>query len=474
MSIVNLSIAEVLEILIQGAWRRRWIIVAPIVIFSMLAVVVLLTWPRNYSARALLMLQESGSADPLMGGGGRQSRLKAEEIDTLLKSDRVLADALLDMNVGRKPLTASDLEGNIKSLKRRLFVGVVGNEFIEISLNDTDREGIGDRLSIIMTSFFERLLARENTMKTAREFALEQRQRDVATTSAAVDAWIARARSAGARDELPPTEMDALHKRQASLETTVAASAQALLHAGFNMATLEQAITEELRSFSRSKDAEEFGTLSERLGQLKELESRLAEYRAVGLEIANLKLGSARRMAASLDQVKGNPQDPPELLKSELALIESRYAESVDQLAKHVKLAKRGTGPSLTPLGLIAPDSIRIIDEPRDPETPTTSILKILLACIAAGLGMGGGLAVLAEQLDDRIYDRRNLASLTGIDVIYRVPAFGMEHDTPAKTDAEADTPSDGIAATRGRLAKLVPKKQSEGTGRDKQIGKTA
>lgn len=450
---MNLSIAEVLEIVINAAWRRKRLIIAPILVFSALAVLAVFAWPRTYATRALLMLQEQGSSDPLSIGGGttRQGRLKAEEIDMLLKSERVLFGAILDFNVGNKPLSARDLEGEIRSLRKRIGVGVVGTDFIEVELRDSQRAGIGERLSIIMTRFFERLLEREDSMTTARAFALQQRHRAVAATGAAIEDWATRAKTAGATGSNIDDRLAELQKKYASLEEKLKQSAGTLLPADANLGMLDQLINEELRQATgRSRRADSLAGLSDRVSELKSLEAELSAYRSVGAEISELVTANAREMAHSLRNLPPNPDNKVTELLSEWESLDARYAEATEHYGKHVLRAKKGSGPSMAPFGLIAPDSIRIIDEPRDPEIPVTSLLKILVACLAAGLGMGAGLATLAEQLDDRIYDQRNLGNLVGVDAVFRVPA--MSSDLEVVADAESATREDPPPRT-GRLA---------------------
>lgn len=441
---MNMSIAEVIEVLIAAALRRKRLIIVPILLFSALAGLAVVAWPRMYAAHALLMLQERGSSDPLSlegGGASRQGRLKAEEIDMLLKSERVLTGAIIDMNLGKKPLSARDIEGEIKSLKKHIGVSVVGNDFIEIELKETDRVGIGERLSIIMTRFFERLLTREDSIKTAREFALEQRQRDVAAASTAIEDWMQRAKIAGAKDGLQDAKLQTLRANRTELETKITTAVNTLMLGAAGFDTLDQVLDEEIRiAASRIQSSGPLAGLSQRLDGLRDLKSKLDAHRALGLETSAVMIGNARTMAQSLRAATpqtgaqaGDQSEKRIALEREMASLDARYAEALDQYDKHVKRAKKGSGPSITPFGLIAPDSIRIIDEPRDPALPTTSLLKILVACLGAGVGLGIGLAALAEQLDDRIYDSRGLDTLTGTAAMFRVPLIA----TDAETDAE-------------------------------------
>jgi capsular polysaccharide biosynthesis protein len=451
---VNIGIAELIEIFIAAARRRKRLIIVPIIVFTALSVLAVLFWPRQYTARALLMLQEGQSANPFSadGGAARQGRLKAEEIDMLLKSDRVLSAALNDMNLGKKPLTQSAIEGEIRSLRKQINVGVVGNDFIEIEFKQAEREGIGERLSIIMTRFFEHLLTREDSMKTAREFALEQRWRGVASTISSLEDWMTRAKAAGASSLSDDGRMAELKKQYQDLEKKLVTSASSLLPST-NLAILDQVINDEIRLSSSRAQTPQLGGAADRIVTLKELAADVSAYQSVGLEIAELQTENARAMAQSLRQLQGDStDDKTKKLRDELygewERTATRYSEAMEHYDKHVKRAKKGSGPSLTPFGLIAPESIRIIDEPHDPALPSTSALKIIIACLAAGLGLGAGLAALAEQLDDRIYSSRGLNTLAGVDAVFKLSRIDAELDTQA-----AETPSAEPAARKGRLA---------------------
>lgn len=443
---VNLSISELFDILISAALRRRRLIIIPILIFSALSLLAIIAWPRLYQANVLLMLQEGQSSDPLGAGGGqsRQGHLKAEEIDTLLKSNRVLAGAINDMNLGKKPFSQKDIEREIISLRKQIGVSVVGSDFIEVGFKQYERDGIGERLSIIMTHFFEHLLTREYSMKTAREFALEQRRRDVVSTDTAIENWMASVKSAGvvagASEAKPDTKMAELYKRHLGLEQKLLAEASTLLP-GANLATMDQVINDEIHIASARSQTSQLEVPSDRIVALKELSAEVDAYRALGLELAQLRTGNARTLALTLLQSQASAADDKTKalyggLYSDWEGLAARYAEAVEQYNNHVKRAKKASGPGMTPFGLVAPESIRIIDEPHDPELPTTSLLKILVACLGAGVGLGAGLAALAEQFDDRIYDSRGLSKLTGVDAVFKIPLIESELDRDKDDDS--------------------------------------
>jgi uncharacterized protein involved in exopolysaccharide biosynthesis len=443
---VNLSIAELFDIFIAAALRRRRLIIVPILIFGALSILAIVVWPRQYQADVLLMLQEGQSSDPLgtSGGQSRQGRLKAEEIDTLLKSNRVLAGAINDMNLGKKPLSQKDIEGEIRSLRKQIGVSVVGSDFIQVEFKQSERDGIGERLSIIMTHFFEHLLTREYSMKTAREFALEQRRRDVVSTDAAIENWMTSVKAAGvaaeATDATPDNKIAELQKRYSDIEQKLLTEASTVLP-GANLASMDQVINDEMRVASARSASSQLEVSSDRIAALKDLSAEVDSYRALGMELAQLRIGTARTLALTLLQSQASAaNDKTKALYggfyNEWEGLAARYAEAVEQYDNHVKRAKKASGPGMTPFGLVAPESIRIIDEPHDPELPTTSLLKILVACLGAGVGLGAGLAALAEQFDDRIYDSRGLGELTGVDAVFKIPLIESELDRDKDSDS--------------------------------------
>jgi uncharacterized protein involved in exopolysaccharide biosynthesis len=121
-------------------------------------------------------------------------------------------------------------------------------------------------------------------------------------------------------------------------------------------------------------------------------------------------------------------------LRQERQQIEARLAEATTLYETHERRAGATLGRSVSPLGLAAPERIRIIDEPRDPVAPMTSIFKILVAFMVAGVAIGIGLAGLAEKLDGRIYSPSAFAELTGLPLVTSWPKRPLG-ETPAEAE---------------------------------------
>ena len=445
---MNLSVAEIFSILLAAGVRRRRLIVIPIVIFSILAVVAACIWPRMYAARTLLMLQERQAADPLSSGGAsREGRLRGDEVDTLLKSDRVLTSAILDFNVGKKPLTAQQLESAIKDLRRQIGVTVVGSEFLEIELKQSDRDGLGGRLAIILTRFFERLLSREDSMKTARRFALEQRKRDVDVAKAAIEDWVKRAVAAGAKEDAGSGGLLEMQAERKTAEDNLLAAARSALPEAANLTTMGETLADELRLASAHLRGPGGGTTaSQQVGMLRDLETQHDAYWALSASYWKALTAHARAVAQTLPRQQDGQTGPTEALLQEWHGLDSRFAEALQQFDSQQKGSRNSSGPTLTPFGLIAPDSIRIIDEPRDPILPTTSPLKIIVAFFVGGIGLGIGLAAIAEQFDDRVYDSRAIEQIVGAENVVRI-------STIADEGILQDDPADSPLRRRGHLA---------------------
>jgi hypothetical protein len=225
---VNDGLGELIRYLLEAAWRRRLLILLPVTVFFLLSVLAVWSWPRMYAANLLIMLQERNNPNILRSNADifRELRITVDEIETLLKSDRVLTSAVLDLRRGRGIPGDKEIQDEVKRLRSSLFVKVVGNELIEIELRDTAASGLGNKLAIVSTRFLETFLAREDSLKTARHFAIEQRSRDLKEARAALDAWLARQLSSPYLSAI--ALIDDAAGRETSAEVRLAAARQAL------------------------------------------------------------------------------------------------------------------------------------------------------------------------------------------------------------------------------------------------------
>lgn len=418
---VNISLSRfIAELLAAG--RRRWLlIIIPIVIFSIFSVIVAKYWPRIYTSTALLMLQENDKWSPL----GRQnapswdSRLRADEVEALLKSEKLMGAAVLDMQNGSQPLTVTEIDNAVRFWRSALSVKVVGNDFIQIELKDDDPRMLAQRLTIFVSRFLESLLARQENLKGARQFAIQQRELEVKTAERELAAWNSRnPTSFPAPDEATERSgaKEAAAKALAQSRADIEVKAGQILGKVVPYTQLAQAVADARKVIDTARNTSD-GKRDTRgsvdPAALEELERSLAEIAARTRQVTETPAKSAK----TRDEIAH-----AQSLSRQRTLLENRLSNAKALLETHRRLLVQGG--NATPLGLSAPEQIRVVDEPRVPTFPSNSIFKVILMCLAAGIGIGIGLAVIAEQLDDRMYSVDVIERIVGAPMIARLPSF--------------------------------------------------
>jgi uncharacterized protein involved in exopolysaccharide biosynthesis len=148
-----------------------------------------------------------------------------------------------------------------------------------------------------------------------------------------------------------------------------------------------------------------------------ELESKLASVTSTGAEADKAKLegNRAQQQKTSADR---------EQLQHELATLESRIQATRSQLEltqQRLRSVRLASAQGV----LRAPELIRMIDPPRDPEYPTRSPRIYLLASLAAGALLGIALASISEFLDTSLRTPEDFADVVGAPVIARIGRAG-------------------------------------------------
>ena len=182
------SLRLALERLIQGAWRRRLLLVVPILVMIPMSIAVALLMPRPYVARTLLLLQETHGGNPL-AREPRPSRIQERigGLEALLKSDQVPSRVVGDIGVGDDPPGPQAVATRIQDLRRALQIELIGTDFLEIRLKGDRSQGLGRELEAVTMRFIEALTADQGVMSAGQMLVRQRREEAQAAEAALAD-----------------------------------------------------------------------------------------------------------------------------------------------------------------------------------------------------------------------------------------------------------------------------------------------
>jgi uncharacterized protein involved in exopolysaccharide biosynthesis len=368
--------------LLRAAWRRRYLLLVPILVMLPLSIIVAKKLPVPYVAKALLLLQEPGIESPAGTAFAVSERIeeRAPGLELLLKSDRVLAPAIADLQ--QAGLVPPDAEDATDDFRDRLSLRLVGLDILEIELQGNTQQGLGRQLGEIVTRFLAVLTTDQGAM-TAGQLLVED----------SLSAW----RAAEQNHSVAVARLSALFPK--GLQD--ASAKIGLIDERLKSKQAElAAITEELqRSTSQTQTPPP---------QAEGKQDRLVK------EIAEVE-AERRRLEGLITEYRRLEDEIPSL-DADVAAAQQTYATFSEQYA---------SGAAEFPQRLLdAPERIRIIEPPGDPKSPETSRLLYVLFGVAASMVLGVGLAWGAEQIDPSLRDGQDFLAAAGIPVVAYLPRF--------------------------------------------------
>jgi capsular polysaccharide biosynthesis protein len=401
--------------LLQAAWRRRWLLLIPILIAVPAGVAASKYLPLNYVSRSLLLLQESQQTGPLTRQPTHAEFVANEErvagLRALLRSDYVLNGVIQDLGIeGERERAVKLME-----LKEKTWLDAAGPNFIEINQAGPDPNGLGKQLETVILRFLEALTS-DGEAPDAIQVLFEKYNRD----------------------------LEAQQRRKEELESELAALPAEPSDAGdAGLAALQRQLEQsEERIAEAGRMVERHSGLAERAGittpeRLDEEIERLSGARSAGVagqepitrdELVALRDALRQRSSANtereaivaeIEMVQRTISDRQRLTMS-IADAELAIAEARERLASTEKRLE--STRLMRAQGILrAPELIRVVDPPRDPEFPTRSPIIYLFAALAAGGLLGITLASIAEFMDTRLRNPEEFSEITGAPVVARV-----------------------------------------------------
>jgi polysaccharide chain length determinant protein (PEP-CTERM system associated) len=471
-------LTEILHALLHAAWRRRYLIIVPILVLPVLGAVLGSVAPRSYEARMSVLVQDPQRFNPFMTDLTVRSNLRdrMDGLKALLTSRHVLLGVAEDIGlVGRGAPEAAQAWA-VSSLAAAVSVTLIGQEMVELRYRARSPDGMDEVLRRIGERFIERVRGPEDTSLRESVVFLERQaaesQSELDAAESALSAFKSRnasqlpdlrqanvGRLAAIREQLAEREV-----RLAGAEGEIAAMSERLLQTDPVIGRLEQdivATTGELallrarytREHSRVQAAERrLERLEEERGALVRAAARarpadigrlwnlaaVAAGQADGaqpllvsqvgaLEGARTRVEQLRAETANLraaaDELAGRVAASGEVERGLRALERdvAVKAEIVQALRRRFEQARVTADLAQQQ----APERIKVIDEPVQPSAPMKPMQVIFaIAGLIAGIALGAGLAALLEIADTSVRRIRDLERLTGAPVLARIPRF--------------------------------------------------
>lgn len=461
--------------LLTAAWRRRYLIITPLLVLPLVGLVIGLTTARHYQSHTSMLIQETAKMNPFLEDFAVSSMLKErlEALQTLLHSRHILGAVAREHQMIDDDTSPSDYESTIAKLSSALSMRMAGKDLIRIDYTASSPEGMKKMLETVSTYFIEQLLAPErSSMKDSALFLekyLKQRHRELEQAEQALaDFKDSRARNlpqlhsanisriAKLKLELSKKQAEksgvekslgGLNVQLSKTNPIIGKMEEKIIQLRGDLALLKarytdkhskvQAVIREINSLElerqqllnhkqTSLNSTQLWDIASSLAAVKGSSSqpllitqleRLQEARSK-LDFLTEEINSLTTMISKFEQAAvGIGADEQQIAKLERNL--NVKQELYEELLHRYEMARMTRA-----LGSFEQNKrVKIIDIPYTPVAPSNFPLMVYVLCgLIAGLLLGGGLATLIALTDNRIFRRDHLELLSSVPVISRIP----------------------------------------------------
>lgn len=472
---IMITLSQRFLIILESAWRRRYLIVIPILLVPIIGFTIGKLAPKYYDSHTSMLIQETAKMNPFLEDLAVSTMLKERlsSLQTLLHSRHILGLVAKERGYVHESMSPQAIDNAIAELSNNLSVTMAGKDLIRIDYRSSSPEGMKDTLDAVSRHFTEQLLAPErSSMKDSSQFLsdnIKHRRQELDLAEEKLAEF--KSRSDTTLPEMQITSLarltklkQRLYERQAELagakkrlgsidlqlsktnpvigkleeqiirirgELTLLQAKYTPQHSKVqgklrNLNRLEEERTRLLSQTQPGISSEQLWDIASSnsvdnlskappilLSQLEELQKTTSKVDALTEETHVLKtmIKDLEIQASNF----GNNEKELYQLQRDLVLKRGLY----DDLVERFEMAKLTHS-----LGIFEQEKrVKIIDRPYKPNSPSNlPNLLFIIAGIFGGIGLGTGLAVIAELCDTTIRRKDEIVLLSEAPVLSRIP----------------------------------------------------
>lgn len=470
-----MHIVRLIFVLMEAGWRRRYLVVVPILAMPPLAFVAGSFAPNVYESRTTILVQETAKLNPFLTdlavGPNLKERMPA--LNTLVHSAHILESVLRDVGDIDDTTEPDSRERLVAKLSAAISVDLMGTDVVAFKIKGPVGIGLAKTLKALTGRFLDKLLAPERSSITESQVFLKQeltaRSAKLVSAQGALSAF--KLKNASRLPTLEAgnvTRLSQLEQKLADNRMTLKAATAELGDVrnrliGTNpvIGRIEEDIMKSSRLLGelRSRYTDEHSAVQGEIRNLKRLEDERDTLLKREDSLSGTDIQKLWNIAAG--SITNKDEKTPDLLVSqmirlqetnsahvrletettaleqEVAGIQAIIAETgpVEQQLKTMEedirfaqesydaVAKRSDNAEITgALGKFeAPERIKVIDQPFDPSGPVSpGRILYLIGGIFGGILLGTGLAAAAELLDTRLRLIKHFEAIAKVPVIAR------------------------------------------------------
>ena len=151
--------------MLAAAWRRRYVILLPILVLPPVGFFLGSMAPRSYETRMTVLIQDPAKFNPFLEDFSVKTNLKerTEGLRALLMSRHVLGQVAEDLQMVPPEATEARQSTAVAELAAGLSVTLLGQEMVEMHYRARTLEGMDRTLGQIGTRFIEKVRGPEDS-----------------------------------------------------------------------------------------------------------------------------------------------------------------------------------------------------------------------------------------------------------------------------------------------------------------------